>query len=307
MAPPTHHATFLSRPALLSRHLTLVSQTHSLTQFLSLANPNTLNAQLARREEILLQDARQHNKFSEEGADDRNGDQGFGGETGLGDALFGGRPADPLGEGTVRRSGRIQMPKLTYSDGDANPLARTAPHPFYPLDADKAQTVIPSLLLPRGLDAQVAQDAEARWEQWLATYAGVADPTPGSKEMLAISVETKRQWIQQLRGQMRRYDTFASEALRSWVHAREAADELGQRYDWRMRLAPDEESEEEDEGGPSGGVEEPRTVAVDEEGDHEMKEDKERKRKREGEEDTEGNGRPLSLGLVRSLLRTGQA
>lgn len=279
-------------PSLLSRHLTIVSQTHSLSQFISLANPNILNAQLAKRDEILIEDAMQNNKFSQGDGDDDDGlgNRGMGstGSHATHDALFGGKL------GTVKTGGGEaedgpKLPQLTYSDGENNPLRKAAPHPFYPLDAEKAQTVIPSLLLPRALDGKVTEDAEKRWQAWLKMYAGIQDALPNSKEMTLIDMETKRSWIEQIHNQIREFDSFASKATRSYIHAREATDELGQRYDWKMRLAPDEDSDQEDVEG--------------EEEDIKMDESEDRKRKR-GAED-ESNGKNVSLKGVQQFLKTG--
>ncbi|PWN34385.1 uncharacterized protein FA14DRAFT_123953 [Meira miltonrushii] len=279
-------------PSLLSRHLTIVSQTHSLSQFISLANPNNLNAQLAKRDEILMEDAMQNNKFSQDDGD-RQGDGGVGisGSNASHDALYGGKPG---AEKSSEAEDGPRLPKLTYSEGENNPLRKAAPHPFYPLDAEKAQTVIPSLLLPRGLDGKVTEDADRRWQEWLKTYAGIQDPLPNSKEMVSIDMETKRAWIEQMHNQIREFDTFASKATRSYIHAREATDELGQRYDWKMRLAPDEDSDQEDVEG------EEEDIKMDED----TNEAEDRKRKRE-DEDVQ-SGKEVSLKSVQQFLKSGQ-
>lgn len=280
-------------PSLLSRHLTIVSQTHSLSQFISLANPNNLNAQLAKRDEILMEDAMQNNKFSQGDGDDGLGNLGIGnsGSGATHDALYGGKPGAPKGG---EAEDGPKLPKLTYSDGENNPLRKVAPHPFYALDAEKAQTVIPSLLLPRGLDNKVTEDADRRWQAWLKTYAGIQDPLPNSKEMSSIDMETKRAWIEQIHNQIREFDSFASKATRSYIHAREATDELGQRYDWKMRLAPDEDSDQEDIEA------EEEDIKMDED-DNEAED---RKRKRE-DEDVQSR-KEVSLKGVQQFLKSGQ-
>ncbi|MCO5599879.1 hypothetical protein L7F22_053986 [Adiantum nelumboides] len=281
-------------PSLLSRHLTIVSQTHSLSQFISLANPNNLNAQLTKRDEILMEDAMQNNKFAQ--SDDFDSGGGGLGNNGSNvathDALFGGK----LGGGKSDKTEEgLKLPKLTYSDGENNPLRKVAPHPFYALDAEKAQTVIPSLLLPRGLDGKVTEDAEKRWQGWLKMYAGIQDPLPGSKEMNSIDLESKRAWIEQIHNQIREFDLFASKATRSYIHAREATDELGQRYDWKMRLAPDEDSDQEE-------LEE--DIKMEEEEEEVNEADVDRKRKREDEDGQ--SGKDISLKGIQEFLKSGQ-
>lgn len=337
----SHMSPFLFRPWLLSRHLALVSQTHSLSLLLSRANPAALHGQLARFDEALLEDARQHNKFSAPEVADQTG-AGVGGSSvygGAGDALFGGRAGEDGAKGESSTHSGVKLPRVQYSDGDANPLRRIAPHPFHPLDATKAQTVIPSLLLPRGIDNQVNDEMDARWEAWLrknSDYLGIsaaADAAAGSSNgdallhtVAAISPEEKRRWIKHAREQAYAHDAFATQALRSWIHAREATDELGQRYDWHMRLDSAEDSDEGEDEGENGidevedGGDDPEADASDAimvdalgmplaggaPGDA-------RKRKREQDSDAHREQKdcpeepPLSLEQVTRFLQTGVA
>jgi hypothetical protein len=157
-------------------------------------------------------------------------------------------------------------------------LAKVAPHPFYPLDAEKAQTVIPALLLPRGIDNSVAEGTEKRWKAWIDKY-GHGDDASGNVEKL-------RAYIRTCRSQIDEHDAFATQALRSWIHAQEATDEMGQRYDWRMRLALDEEDDVDD-------VEADEQDATSEAAD---------RMKRKRDDDGEGED-VLTIGQVRRLLR----
>lgn len=291
-------------PSLLSRHLTIVSQTHSLSQFISLTNPNGLNAQLIKRDEILLEDALQNNHFSSQNEQDgMNADRMESeGNKVSHDALFGGKQSIEMNSSHNRETEEgLRLPKLRYSDGENNPLRKAAPHPFYPLDAEKAQTVIPSLLLPRGLDGKVLEDTERRWQEWLKKYAGIQDSQSfGNKELSMIDIETKRAWVGQIHDQIREYDTFASKAIRSFIHAREATDELGQRYDWKMRLTSDEDSDQENEEEEEEGED----IKMDDElEDTAAAAAEDRKRKRVDGDET--IGKDISLKHVQQFLKSG--
>lgn len=172
--------------------------------------------------------------------------------------------------------------KVQYTD-ETNPLRKLAPHPFFPLESEKGQLVLPSLLLPRP-DEHVINEEQERWKSWANTNK-ISESEKISKGDDAIE---KRHWIELVREQIKDHDRFAGEAIRSFIHAKEATDELGQRYDWKMRLDMDEISDDDEE---DRGEEE------------ELSNENHRKRKRESE--GVSDEATLTLQQIASFLNTG--
>jgi hypothetical protein len=253
----------LIRPSLLSRHLALASQTNSLTSFLALANPNTYNSQIAHFNESLTSEALQRNKFSSSG----DADDGLT-QSKTNDILFFGSKDEP-----DKTASSSKLIKVQYTD-ERNPLRRLAPHPFFPLESEKAQMILPPLLLPRPND-DVLGEEEKRWKEW-ADVNGVSGRT----------TDSEHHWIESVREQIKEHDAFAGQAIRSFIHAKEATDELGQRYDWKMRLDVDLSDEE----------------AEEDELDDLSEEAGDKKRKREDAVDEKA----LTLEQVQSFLHTGE-
>lgn len=169
------------------------------------------------------------------------------------------------------------MVKVQYTD-EKNALRRLAPHPFFPLESEKGRLVLPPLLLPKP-DEEVIIEEEKRWKTW-ASRNGV----PERRQAGSKGVNEEEHWMQLVRNQIKEHDEFAGQSIRSFIHAREATDELGQRYDWKMRLDPNEESDEEETDGAEDAM------------DPDIKEDFAAKQ----EEET------WSLGQVTSFLNTGE-
>lgn len=280
LTPPL---SLLDRPSLLSRHLALASQTNSLTSFLSLANPNTFTAQVSDFNEALTAEALQHNKFSL-----RDGAAAASAPTTSNDALFSG---SKVGQDETKTDEEFKLAKVQYTD-ENNALRHLAPHPFYPLEMEKAQLALPPLLLPRPDEGVIAEE-EKRWKSW-ASLNGLPDRPPGSR----LAGEDSH-WIELIRNQIREHDEFAGQAIRSFVHAREATDEMGQRYDWKMRLSLEEASDDEegDDEGEGEGEGEGNGDTQGQEGDGEQG----RKRKRDQDQES-----TLSLQQVSTFLSTGE-
>lgn len=277
-------SNIICRPSLLSRHLALISQTHSLTVLISQTHTNRLQAQEARFSDALLEDAKQRNKFSE--FDESKTDEASASLGKSGDALFGGKSDMPnLSEDPTA----FRFPAIQYSDGPSNPLRRIAPHPFYPLDSEKSHTSIPSLLLPRVMENDMEM-TQSRWEAWLKSNVGIADDTQAQ----GAYEEERRRWIDMVTMQTNGFDDFADQAIRSWVHAREATDEMGQQYDWKMRLDLAEDSDSEEEGEMPDSL-------------HEGTESSDKKRKRGLEMETTGglSEHRLSLKQVIQFIQRG--
>lgn len=267
----------LFRPALLSRHLALASQTNSLTSFLALANPNIYNAQISHFNEALTLEALEHNKFSS--SDNPNGNAGGTSQSSLSnDVLFSGSK-DAVEED---KSGS-NLVKVQYTD-EKNPLRKLAPHPFFPLESEKGQLVLPPLLLPRP-DENVIIEEQERWKSWanLNNIPELGKLSKGDDTLDEIH------WIELVREQIKDHDKFAGQAIRSFIHAKEATDEMGQKYDWKMRLDMDEISDdEEDERGKD---------------EDDLFEEENRKRKREAEGGSDEA--TLTLQQVASFFNTG--
>ena len=274
-SPCSPFADTLARPSLLSRHLALASQTNSLTSFLALANPNAYNAQISHFNESITTEAQHHNIFS--GAD---GGTAAASQSNTNDALF----SNSRGTDEVKAAPSSHLVQVQYTD-EQNPLRRLAPHPFFPLDSEKGQIVLPPLLLPKP-DENVLADQEKRWKAW-ASRNGV--PLDGAQG--ANVAGNDAHWIELVRDQIKEHDGFAGQAIRSFVHAREATDDLGQRYDWQMRLNPEEASDDEDEDLDEAG----------EAGEGDAEQGRKRKRNEQGSDET-----PLSLRQIASFLNTGE-
>jgi hypothetical protein len=228
-----------------------------LTSFLALANPNTYNAQISQFNESLTYEALHQNKFSSAGDDNDDNQQ-----TKTDDILLSGS-----NDKQNKTASSSKLIKVQYTD-EKNPLRRLAPHPFFPLETEKAQMVLPPLLLPRPNDDVLAEEEE-RWKAWAI-----------ENKVTGRTNEGDRHWIETVREQIKDHDTFAGQAIRSFVHAKEATDEMGQRYDWKMRLDIDEDSDEEED--EEDGTED-------------------RKRKRNVEDEA-----ALTLDQVQSFLKSGE-
>ncbi|UZJ52080.1 hypothetical protein CBS101457_001400 [Exobasidium rhododendri] len=290
-------------PSLLSRHLALASQTNSLTSFLALSNPNVYNAQVSSFNEGLTTDAIQNNKFALADTQDSGAtasSSAAAAATTTTDVLFSGnKKMDGQDEG---ESG-YKFVKVQYTD-EMNGLRRLAPHPFFPLEGEKGQLMLPSLLLPKPEEQVVVQE-EKRWKTWTDHHQGER-----SKEKKAVSSssaqpesgigEDGKHWLELVRKQMKEHDTFAGQAIRSFVHAREATDELGQRYDWKMRMDPDELSEEEETNDDDNDDDD---VGV--EGEANAENGKKRKRA-EAQHGAENENSTLTIEQVGAFLRTGE-
>jgi hypothetical protein len=198
---------------------------------LALANPNIYNAQISSFNESLTTEAIQNNKFAVTNDQDTGASQST-----ANDALFSGKPSTDHSKG----DSTYKFVKVQYTD-EKNGLRRLAPHPFYPLEAEKGQLMLPPLLLPKP-DEQVVAEEETRWKAWREQ-----SQVPEKKFTSQERSEEEKHWITSVRDQIKEHDTFAAQAIRSFVHAREATDELGQRYDWKMRMDPDEPSEDEED------------------------------------------------------------
>lgn len=188
-----------------------------------------------------------------------------------GDALFAGSKTE-----SIKKDTGSSLLKVQYSD-EYNPLRRVAPHPFFPMESEKSQMILPALLMPKADDAVVYQQEE-QLKNW-ARDNGVSENRAAVKDHLAP--------LGIVREQIRKHDEISGQAIRSFAHAKEATDELGQRYDWKIRLDPNEVSEDEEDI---------------EEMDEDDKGTNERKRKRgEGKEEE-----TLTLEQVSKLLSTGK-
>lgn len=263
-----------SRPGLLSRHLTLLSQTHTLTT--ALLSPRSAS-QAPSLVALLTREAQTSNLYADPSST----------ETSL--ALLAplpqtAAPSNPLEASSAAAARQKRLAPRTSTG------RHHAPHPVQPVDVEKSNTLVPALLLAKAAPA-VDDQVEAR----LAAFISEADAAEGAN-VSTMSAIRWRSRISRARHKTVKHDDFAGQMTRLWIHCREAPDEYGEKYDWNMRLSLEESDDEADEGeGEENGGED-----IDDEAESEK-----RKRKREDEDQNGKREAPLSVDQVLSFLKTG--
>lgn len=154
------------------------------------------------------------------------------------------------------------LPLVRYAD-PTNLLPRLAVHPIMPLDVERSAAL--GNLLRTRLEPDAEAAAAAIWQAWQARHAyagqndeGEVDAEQRARALLAIA-----------RREEAEHDEVCGAALRSWYHLKEQPDEEGERYDWKLRIAPEEladleeeEDEEMEEVGDAKGAQQSESVAL---------------------------------------------
>lgn len=135
------------------------------------------------------------------------------------------------------------LPRVKYTD-EKNLLPRLAATPIHALQGDKAAR------LGEALRTKLDPDVEATLQHETDEQEEEQEPTAAlSKALGAVS----------------QHDNVSMRALRTWYHVRWRPDDLGQTYDFRMRLGDDDDGlldEDEQQQQQQGGAEEQQATEV---------------------------------------------
>lgn len=116
------------------------------------------------------------------------------------------------------------IPKVNYTD-EKNTLLRLSATPFHTMQGDRAAR------LGEALRTKLDPDVEATLrDSQLSTQQARGEQEDDDSAALANALHTTA-----------RHDELSLRALRTWYHVRWRPDELGQTYDFRMRLGDDDE------------------------------------------------------------------